>query len=446
MVNGATGTVVRLSREAAATIPEPTREMARLCMLDWFGLALAGMAEPVSGLLLAGARAEGAAPGATIFGAGRLFSARQAALVNGVAGHALDYDDVSLAMNVHPTAVLMPGIFALAEQRHLPGARLVDAFAAGYEAAGMIGRMMARSHYGRGFHATGTIGALGAAVACAHLIGLDEEATARAIGLAASQAAGLKAQFGTMAKPLHAGRAAEAGLLAALWAEAGMTARTDILEARQGFADTQSAGLAGEPVLDGYELDRNLFKFHAACFGTHGTLEAVGRLRQVGLRPEDVEKITLKVDAGLDRMCNIAEPRTGLAVKFSLRFNAALALHGFSTADIATYADSLADNADLARTAAQVEVELAPEGWPEDLTEVTVMRRDGIVLTERHDTSVRTEDMVTLRTRIEAKYHALAAPVIGQDAAWTLAAAVTDVDALADAGDLATASSPAARS
>lgn len=435
-MTGATSAVIRMSHAASGSIPDHTRDMARLCMLDWFGLTLAGMSEPVARMLLDAARTEGALPVATILGHGRSFSVPQAALVNGAAGHALDYDDVSLSMNVHPTAVLMPGLLALAEQRRLSGPQLLRAFVAGYEAAGLIGRMMARSHYARGFHATGTIGTFAAAAACAHLIGLDAQTTARAYGLAGSQAAGLKAQFGTMAKPLHAGMAAEAGVRAALWAEAGMTARPDILEAAQGFAATQSAGLGPLPAWDEYELDQNQFKFHAACFGTHGTLEAIGRLLAEGLLPAEVARITVKVHPGLDRMCNIVQPCSGGEAKFSLRFNAALALHGYATDDIATYADAIIKNDEIAETASRVDVDLAPEDWPEDVTEVTIMRHDGTTLVAQHDVSVMPADHRKLRHRIEAKYLALASPVIGPDAAYALAAVIEDIDHVTQADAL----------
>lgn len=339
---GLTATIIRLSRAAAADIPPATLEMAKLCVLDWFGLALAGSREPLSLMLRDAALAEGAFPAATVVGHGQDYSPRQAALINGASGHALDYDDVNLAMRIHPTTVILPGVLALAQTRHLSGRAVLEAFVAGYEAAGIIGALISAGHYGRGFHATGTIGAFGAAAACAHVLGLDEATAARAYGLAGSQAAGLKAQFGTMAKSLHAGRAAEAGLTSAIWAQAGMTARPDILERPLGFMATQTDGASIDDLRwDGHALDRNLFKYHAACFGTHGTLEAISALRRQGLRPQQVQAIRLKVDAGADAMCNITAPRTGLEAKFSLRFNAALALHKTDTSDSATYADAM---------------------------------------------------------------------------------------------------------
>ena len=435
--SGLTAKVIRLSRAAATNIPPATLEMAKLCVLDWFGLALAGSREPLSVLLRDAALADGARPTATVVGHGRAFSPRQAALVNGAAGHALDYDDVNLAMRVHPTTVILPGLLALAEAHRLSGRAVLEAFVVGYEAAGLIGTALSASHYARGFHATGTIGAFGAAAACAHLLGLDEDKTAIAYGLAGSQAAGLKAQFGTMAKSVHAGRAAEAGLTSALWARDGMTARPDILEHPRGFAATQTDGPSTHDLSwSGYELDRNLFKFHAACFGTHGTLDAIGALRRQGVRPEQVRSIRLKVDAGADAMCNIADPRTGLEAKFSLRFNAALALHGVDTADSGVYADTIVLRPDLQATRALTTVELAPPGWPEDVTEVTITTLDGRAYVQRYDISLPLDDLARRRDRLHAKFLVLAVPVLGHDQVKALAASIRRLKQDADPFEL----------
>ncbi|CAN5483820.1 MmgE/PrpD family protein [soil metagenome] len=434
---GATATVIRLSRAAAKDIPHLTLEMAKLCVLDGLGLAIAGAREPLAVMLRDAALADGARPTATVVGHGRAFSPRQAALVNGAAMHALDYDDVNLAMRVHPTAVILPGLLALAEAHRLSGRALIEAFVVGYEAAGLIGTALSASHYGRGFHATGTIGAFAAAAACAHLLGLDDARTARAYGLAGSQAAGLKAQFGTMAKSLHAGRAAEAGLTSALWAQAGLTARPDILEHPRGFAATQTDGLPADDLRwRGYALDRNLFKYHAACFGTHGTLEAIGALRRQGLRPEQVRAIRLQVDAGADAMCNIPAPRTGLEAKFSLRFNAALALYGEDTSEIGIYGDAIVLRPDLDATRALTTVHLAPAGWPEDVTEVTITTHDGATLGQRHDVSLPPGDLALQGRRLRAKFLALAGPVIGQDQATALAAAIDGLEQSVDVSQL----------
>ncbi|WP_044559434.1 MmgE/PrpD family protein [Azospirillum sp. B4] len=400
----ATADVIRLSRAAAESIPAPTAAMARRCILDWFGLAIAGAGEPVSRLLRSMALAEGGRPVATVVGGGQGVTARQAAFLNAVAGHALDYDDVCLAMHVHPTTVILPPLLALAEERGLGGGRVLAAFVAGYEAAGMIGTWLGAGPYDRGFHMTGTLGALGAAAACAHLLGLDVEATARAYGLAASQAAGLKAQFGTMAKPIHAGRAAEAGLTAALWAEAGITSRTDILEARQGYAATQASLPDAAVAWGGYELDRNSFKYHASCFGTHGAVEAIAALRAAGLEAGRVREVRLTVDAGADRMCNIATPQTGTEAKFSLRFVAALALSGADTGMPDLYTDAVTARPDLVALRDRVTVAFGPPDWPPDLTEVEVTLADG----SRHSARCDMSQMGADDTRLRAKFLHLA--------------------------------------
>ncbi|TWB47173.1 MmgE/PrpD family protein [Nitrospirillum viridazoti] len=428
-MTGATLQVIRLSRAAAASVPAETAAMARRCILDWFGLAIAGADEPVSRALRAIALAEGGRPAATIMGGrgGQGVTVRQAAFLNAVAGHALDYDDVSLAMHVHPTTVILPPLLALAEERALGGGAVVAAFVAGYEAAGMIGRWLGAGPYDRGFHMTGTLGALGAAAACAHLLGLDEEATARAYGLAASQAAGLKAQFGTMAKPIHAGRAAEAGLCAALWAEAGISSRTDILEAPQGYAATQSAVPAGPITWDGHELDRNSFKYHASCFGTHGAIEAIAALRAQGLEPTDVRRVRLTVDAGADRMCNIAAPTTGTEAKFSLRFVAALALSGADTGRPGLFTDAVTARPDLVALRDRVTVAFGPADWPADLTAVEVTLADGSRREARCDTSLIGAD----DDRLRAKFLHLA-DTLPDGFAQRLAEQVAGIEAVTD--------------
>ena len=163
--------------------------------------------------------------------------------------HALDYDDVNLAMPGHPSVAILPGLLALAEQRHSSGRDVITAFVAGYETACRIGSALQPGHYNLGFHATGTVGCFGAAAACARLLGLDAEATAQALGIAGTQAAGLKSQFGTMCKPFHAGKASQNGLLAARLAARGFSSRPDLVECEQGFALTHGPDFSPEAAL-----------------------------------------------------------------------------------------------------------------------------------------------------------------------------------------------------
>src|SRR5450432_2815755 len=188
-------------------IPAPIRAWARQCVLDTIGCGIAGASDELTTILLAEMQEQGGTEAATILGHQARLPVTSAAIVNGAAAHALDFDDVNLAMPGHPSVAILPALFALAEQRGSSGADVLTAFVAGYELQCRIGGTIAPGHYdGLGFHATATVGSFGSAAACAHLLRLDAEKFATALGIAGTQAAGLKSMFGTMCKPLHAGK------------------------------------------------------------------------------------------------------------------------------------------------------------------------------------------------------------------------------------------------
>src|SRR2546423_1555634 len=207
---------------------------------------------------------------ATLVGRSTRASAPMAALVNGATSHALDFDDTHMAMIGHPTVPVAPAVLALGERLDAPGAAVLRALVAGVEVECRLGLLLIPSHYARGWHATGTLGTFGAAAACAALLDLDEDGWLRALGIAGTQASGLKAVFGTMGKPLHAGKAAMSGLLAATLTPPGFTASREIVEVHQGCAATHAAALNDPEALDrraGRHLIRDtLSKYHAACY------------------------------------------------------------------------------------------------------------------------------------------------------------------------------------
>src|SRR5262249_22246313 len=207
-----TGTIARAASEVAFdSLPDEILELSRQCLLDWLGVTIAGTREPLVQILVDEILEQGGHPQASLIGRSGKTSTWQAAMVNGAASHALDYDDVNWTLQGHPSVAIIPGLLALAEFRGEPGRDFIAAFVAGYESACRGGRVFSPSHYARGFHATSTVGAIGAAAGCANLLGLNANRTASAIGIAATRAAGLKSMFGTMCKPLHAGSAAENG-------------------------------------------------------------------------------------------------------------------------------------------------------------------------------------------------------------------------------------------
>src|SRR5258708_6419372 len=328
-------------------LPESVRALARQCVLDYYGCALAGAADPLVGILLDEMDEAGGGPQAGIIAAAARLPVLSGAFVHGAAGPALDYDDVNLAMPGHPSVAILPGLLALAERLKSSGRKVITAFVAGYETACRIGSAMSPGHYELGFHSTGTIGCLGAAAACARLLGLDAEATARALGIAGTQAAGLKSQFRTMCKPFPAGKPSHSGLLAARLAVRGFSSRTDLVECVQGVAATHGPDFHPEAALatpdKGFHIYANLFKYHAACYLTHAPIECGPRLReQHRLAPADIAGITLTVDRGTDRVCNIPSPTDGLQAKFSLRQTVAMALSGVDTARLRAHSDGTA--------------------------------------------------------------------------------------------------------
>jgi 2-methylcitrate dehydratase PrpD len=433
-----------------ADLPDDVIEVARQCVLDWLGVTLAGAEEDAARIVreeLCDSGALDGARGATVVGRAERLSIRDAALVNGTASHALDYDDVNESMYGHPSVPILAGLLALAEREAASGPEVLCAFVAGYEAECRIARALGGEHYERGFHATGTIGTFGAALACARLLGADAAVAEASIGLAAAQASGLKSMFGTMAKPLHAGLASSGGLLAARLAARGFSSAPGAIETLQGFAETHSASFdparAAVDPPGGWYLRSNLFKYHAACFQTHSAIEGFRRLRtQGGFGAGDVVSATVHAEPAQMRMCAIAEPATGLEVKFSLRHTGALALAGIDTAAIDTFSDENAGDDRLVALRRRIDVVVDWRGGGP--TPVDVVLSDGRTLSFAHDVSTPERDVGEQGRRLRQKFDSLSPPVVGAAAAERLAGLVSDLAELRDVRELLAATRPGA--
>jgi 2-methylcitrate dehydratase PrpD len=423
-----------------ADLPPAACEVARQCMLDYLGVALAGASDELVRILLYEMEEAGGTPQASVIGRQTLLPALSAALVNGAAAHALDYDDVNMAMPGHPSVAILPGLLALAELRRSSGREVLTAFVAGYETACRIGAALKPGHYNLGFHSTGTVGSFGAAAACARLLALDAEATAVALGIAGTQAAGLKSQFGTMCKPFHAGKAAQNGLLAARLAARGFSSRSDIVECVQGFALTHGPDFSPEAGVampeGGLHLFANLFKYHAACYLTHAPIECARRLREeYRIAPEGITGIALRLDASCDRVCNIPAPVDGLQSKFSLRQTVAMALSGIDTASLGAYSAKNAGDPQLVTLREQVKLEWQ-DGWPQTLSELEITLADGRRVSARHDAGIPAGDIGEQGRRLAAKFDALVEPVVGAPRTRELREMIASLDSLADIGAL----------
>ncbi|HYZ22476.1 MAG TPA: MmgE/PrpD family protein [Rhodopila sp.] len=416
-------------------IPDGIRAWARQCILDYIGCAIAGSQDELVAILLAEMEEQGGAADATVIGSKAWLPAASAAIVNGAASHALDFDDVNLAMPGHPSVAILPALLALGESRGASGADVLTAFVAGYELQCRVGRTIAPGHYdGLGFHATATVGSFGSAAACAHLLGLDADRFAAALGIAGTQAAGLKSMFGTMCKPLHAGKAAYHGLIAAKLAARGFTSRTDVLECGQGFARTHSPDFNPERAFEtppnGWWIASNLFKYHAACYMTHAAIESARKLReQHKVQPDQVERINVRLEEACDRICNIPAPATGLEAKFSLRLTTAMGLAGVDTGRMSTYSSETAADPVLVGLRDRVALEFRT-GIPNTFTEIELLLRDGSKLTARHDSGVPETDVEAQGRRLEAKFAGLVDPLFGTERTAALIAGVADIENL----------------
>jgi 2-methylcitrate dehydratase PrpD len=443
-IGSGTGLTRTLAERACAItydgLPEPVRELARQCVLDYLGVGLAGADDELVHILLEELSDAGGAAQSAVIGHAAHLPMLSAALVNGAIAHALDYDDVNLAMPGHPSVAILPALLGLAEERKASGKAVIAAFVAGYETCCRIGMALRPGHYNRGFHATGTVGAFGAAAACAHLLGLDAEATTRALGIAGTQSAGLKSQFGTMCKPFHAGKAAQNGLLAARLAARGFSSRPDLIECAQGFAATHAPDFYPEKALAeperGFHIFANLFKYHAACYMTHAPIECGRQLREQGVAPTEIAAITLSLHHATDKVCNIPAPTDGLEAKFSLRQTVAMALAGVDTASLGAYSATTATDPALVRLREQVNFDFRQD-YPEAGAEIEVELKDGRKASAKFDAGIPNSDIADQGRRLAEKFDALATPVVGAARARELRETIASLDGVEDAGVLA---------
>ncbi|WP_137389491.1 MmgE/PrpD family protein [Rhodoligotrophos defluvii] len=391
-------------------------ELAKQCVLDWIGVSLAAIKEPAPKLLRDEFLKEGVGEEASIVGHPRKAHAATAAMLNAALSHALDYDDVNLAMPGHASVPVLSTVLALAEKRGASGSDLLDAFVVGYEAVCRLAQLVAPGHYARGFQATATVGCLGAAVGGAYIQRLDHAHTLTALSIAASQAAGMKSVFGSMSKILQVARAAQNAVVAVNLARRGLTGRSDILECSQGFAATHSPDFNPEAALQnprgGLHLFDNLFKYHAACFETHSTIDSVLMLIRDGLSPDEVERMVVRVNPACDKICNIQSPRTGMEGKFSFRLLAAFAALGIDTSSPESYTDENVNRSDVVELRDRIRVEF-DERFPLTFAQVTAFTRGGRELSARSDCGMPETDVMQQGERVISKFHMLVEPILG---------------------------------
>jgi len=310
-------------------LPREAVDWAKAAILDTVGVTLAGAGEDCARIVEQTIAGSGSHGECLIFGGDRRAGPLDAALINGTAAHALDFDDVSNSLGGHPSAPILPALFALAETQDCTGAAFLAAYVAGFETETRIARAVHFHHYEKGWHPTATLGVFGATAACCHLMRLDAARIAQALAIAASLASGIKANFGTMTKPLHVGHTARNGLFAAMLARGGFTANNAALEHGQGFlmvfngAGNFDAAAMLKDWGDPYDVvsPGPAIKQYPCCGSTHPALDALLALRGEHAMPADkIVRIDSWTHPRRLAHTNRPDPKSGLDAKFSVQY------------------------------------------------------------------------------------------------------------------------------
>jgi 2-methylcitrate dehydratase PrpD len=390
---------------------------AHRTFLNWLGCAVGAAHHEAAQAALAAVQHLQPAPQATLAGRSEKVDMASAALINGITSHTFDFDDTHLKTIIHPAGPVASALMALAEHTGASGRQVIDALVLGIDVACRMGNCLYPDHYDRGWHITGTTGMLGAAAGCARLLGLNAQQTAMALGIAASQPVGLREQFGTMTKPFHPGGAARAGLMAALMAQHGYTASPKALEAPRGFAQVVSTKCDWREISDElgqrFEISFNTYKPFACGIVIHPSIDACAQLRDLGVRPEQVERIELRVHSLVLELTGKKEPADGLQGKFSVYHGCAAGLI-FGRAGEEEFSDDIVSRPDVVALRRKV-VATVDDQIDEAAVDVTAVLTDGRREHVRVDHAIGSLQRPMSDAMLEAKFHALADPVLGAE-------------------------------
>lgn len=453
LLSGITEEVARFALETR-TIPDEVRTLATNHLVDGVAVMLAGATEDSGRLVRGHLREVGGKPQAAVLGSALRAPLQLAAWANGVAGHAMDYDDTQLATDpqsvygllTHPTVPVLAGALAAAEGTGASGAALLDAYIVGVEVACRIADAIAPRHYRDGFHSTATMGGFGAAAAAARLYGCDLDQTLRAFGLAATMGAGLREHFGTMTKPFHAGRAAESGLFAVLLARRGWTAATNILEARRGFYAAAAGGFDATKISGA--LGRPYFlispgisiKPYPSGSLSHPAQDVLLDLvRAHDLHAEQIERIDVGTNSHVPNALIHTRPTTALEGKFSLQFQMAIGVLD-RAAGIAQFVDAKVRDPRARALMERVHVHVDPQiealGYNEMRMTVAITLKDGRRLEGRADAARGHPRKPMSRADLTEKFLDCAALVMPGEQAATALAHLWDIRMIDQVADL----------
>ncbi len=429
-----------LATSRTADIPPAVLHEGTRSLLNWVGCSIGGSRHPAVSSAIAAVTPFSGMPEANVLGRGERLDAMNAALINGISSHVLDFDDTHLKTIIHPAGPVASGILALSQHRPVSGADLLHALVLGMESECRIGNAVYPSHYDMGWHITGTCGAFGAAAACGKLLGLDEEQMTHALGIAASQPVGLKIQFGSMTKSFHPGRAAQNGMLAALLAARGFTADEAALEGRDGWGQALSRQHDWTQVTDGlgerFEAALNTYKPFACGIVTHPGIDAAIQLRnEYGIKPGSVRSVELHANPLVLALTGKLEPHTGLEGKFSIYHCIAVAMIQGAAGE-RQFTDAAVNDPQVVALRQRISVRSDPAVRTEQ-SDLLVVLDNGRRLTRHIEHAVGSVERPMSDAALRDKFAALAQGILPAAQIAHATGLCETVASLADAGEIA---------
>jgi 2-methylcitrate dehydratase PrpD len=421
-------------------IPPAVVHEAKRALLNWIGCAVGASRHATVNRALDALTPFVGPPQATVLGRRERLDILHASLMNGMTSHTFDFDDTHLKTVIHPTGAVASAILALSEYMPVIGISFVHAFVLGVEVECRIGNAVYPSHYDIGWHITGTTGVFGAAAAAAKLLGLSQRQLVWALGIAATQASGLREMFGSMCKPLHPGMAAKNGLYAALLAAKDFTSTNFGIEGKRGFANVLATERDYDEITkrlgETWELAENTYKPFACGIVVHPTIDGCIQLRnEHDLKAEDIERIDIVVHPLVLELTGKPRPEVGLEGKFSVFHCAAAAIIDGAGGE-AQFSDERVRDPKVTALRDRVRATVAP-AMAEDAADVSITLRGGRVLHRRVDHAIGSLARPMSDADLEGKFRGLCSPILPPANIDSLLRQCWDLDSMSGIGALA---------
>jgi 2-methylcitrate dehydratase PrpD len=425
--------------------PGDVQHEARRALVNYVGCAVGGSLHPALDIAIRALGPFSGKPTAKVLGRSERLDPLHASLMNGISSHVYDYDDTTPQNYIHPSSPVASALFAYASANAVNGRDFLQAFIMGFEAESRVGNAVFPSHYDAGWHITGTAGVFGAAVAIGRLLGLSVQQMIWAIGLAATQAAGLREMFGSMAKAFHPGRSAQNGYGAALLAQAGFTAGQYAIEAPRGFAAVQSAQYDLSKVTAAlgtdFNLRRNAYKPFPCGIVIHPTIDGCIQLHdEYRPAPETIKAVRLRVAPLVLDLCNKQKITTGLEGKFSVYHGAAIGLIR-GKAGVREYTDEAVNDVQIKRVREGASATADPS-ISEDQARIEVELTNGQTISRFVEQSLGNVHRPLSDKQLEAKFKDQAVLALPESQVEKLIEQCWQIDRLDDVGELVSMAVP----